>query len=157
MITVRNEFEPVPAYEIVAGHPDDSLRQIAYDLIHTIGTVTQEDTAALFKELAGDLDDGELQTIIDNAVVLLNGEMPMPVYCSIEYEEDSNWYRVIPDEEGLTDAIADGTFKVIHDPNEIDQCAGEHDYLMHTNDHGNVTLYSWSATKGEYVIEWEMV
>lgn len=153
MITVRNEFEAVPAFEHIAG---DSLgtwteRETTTALIEVLETVSQVDTARLWKDLAmlSDDDFGDMLDIQEEVVCELNESMAMPAYCHVTLQ-DNEW-RVTPyiDEEVVC-MSTDVWY-------EVDQNQHGFDHVYVVNDHGNVTCWEWREDKVEYVPIWAMV
>jgi len=151
MITVRNEFETVPAWEHLAGCSLGSwtVRATTLELIKVLDTTTQSDPVPYLKELAGLGDDlkQDMYDLQEDIVSELNEYMPMPAYCHVALN-DNEW-QVIPyiDEElpRLEDV-----------PEEYQE-----GHILQISDHGNVTCYEWqqcpAGCHGEYKEIWAMV
>jgi hypothetical protein len=145
MITAKNEFETVPAFEEVAW--GDNEREKAFALINALEAVAEQLSAGYYKELSQSSDEEEIVNIQKEVVDELNGTLHMPPYCRIE--RDGDGWQVLPDhlpyfEQGLP-------------PYEEVPAARELDVIMVVNDHGNVSCYSWNEGKGKYVEDWGVV
>jgi hypothetical protein len=160
MITVRNEFETVPAWEHIAG---DSLgtwseRETTAELIKVLDKVSQEDTARWWKELAllNDEDTQEMTDMQGDLADILNEIAPLPTSCIVALG-DGEW-RVVPyiDEEVPMLSTDDW--------DALDTSVRGFDHLYVVNDHGNVTCYEWQEwrideiqDRGKYKEIWAMV
>lgn len=148
MITVRNEFEAIEAFEHVAGESTGSwsVRETAATMIDVVSMVTNIDTLRYWIELAKLTDDQvdamfEMQEELAEA---LNDNAPLPPYCSVTCD-DSEW-RVLP---------------MLPDPEEVErveELPEDHteDELLVFNDHGKATLYTWNLHTFEYDEQWEI-
>jgi hypothetical protein len=153
MITVRNEFETVPAWEHIAG---DSLgtwteRETTARMIEVLATVSQEDTTHRWKELAllNDEDTQEMTDMQDELAGLLNGNMPIPASCSVRLR-DGEW-KVLPYLDEDLPRLPDYQWESI-------RASGHgYDIVYVVNDHGNVTCYEWNEAVLEYEDIWAMV
>lgn len=150
MLSVRNEFETVPAFETIAGSSIgvSSDRETTAEMIEAVETTTsihKLSTDRFWQELARLSDDnsGEMYEIQEECADLLNESMPMPEFCSVTLE-DNEW-RVIPE-------IDDYLTRVSDIPEEYSE-----DYLLLVNDHGNVTCLEWNNNTREYQSIWDMV
>ena len=152
MITTRNEFETVPAYEHLSGSSFGtwSDRETTITLINILDTVQSHiDTKPLYKELAelsDDDDSGAMFDLQNDVMDHLNYYMPMPEFCSVVL--DDNEFTVIPSIE-----LADEDCKNFADYQDTYQG----DFILVTNDHGNVTCQQWDYNKLEYTTIWDMV
>ena len=150
MITVRNEFETVPAFEHIAGSSfgTGSNRESACQLLKTLQTVSGYDCLKLWQDIAETNDENfdQLIDIQDEIAELLNEYMPMPEFCSVVL--DDNEWRVIPSIEN-----ADEDCKNFADYQDDYQG----DFILVTNDHGNVTCQQWLQGEMVYVTIWDMV
>ena len=147
MITVRNQFESVPAYEHVAGCSLGtwSNRESACALLDALETTSHHDCAPLWKVIAENHDESDIWfDVQDEIAQLLNENMPMPEFCSVTLQ-DNEWH-VLPSLECAQDEAT-----------SLDDYPDDYvsDYILVVNDHGNVTCQQWSG--GEYVTIWDMV
>jgi hypothetical protein len=151
MLTARNEFETIPAFEVITGSNQGGYtpRQMAFDVISAIDTVTGLiDTTSDWKDLAGMSDDDtqEINDLIEEYVDHLNYYAPIPDSCSISWHD--NELIVMPyidDENEKFDEVPESF---------VD------DVIYQVSDHGNVTCYRWeriSRLQGKYVEIWSMV
>lgn len=148
MITVRNEFETIKAFEHIAGQSTGTwnVRETAATMINVVSMVTNIDTERYWKELAELNDDQtdemfELQTDLAHE---LNDKAPLPPYCTVSL--DDNEWRVIPS---------------LPDPEEVERVEELPEYctedeLLVLNDHGKATLYTWNPNTFEYDEQWEI-
>jgi len=154
MITVRNEFETVPAYEHIAGSSLGTWtnRETTIALIKTLETTSNYDCAPLYKEMAETTDDDTdfMFETQHEVASYLDDYMPMPEFCSVVL--DDNEWRVVPSIEQ-----ADDECKNFSDYPDTYQG----DFILVTNDHGNVTCQQWKPAfvncAPEYVTIWDMV
>jgi len=153
MITVRNEFEPVPAFEHISG---DSLgtwtqRETTSAMIQAVYMTTSVDTLHAWRDLA-ETNDDDLENMVDIqdwCAGELIEHMPMPFSCTVALG-DNEW-RVVP-------YIDDEVPRMSTDDwDEVDQNQHGFDHVYVVNDHGNVTCWEWRQDKVEYVSIWAMV
>ncbi len=150
MITVRNEFETVPAFENIAGCSlgTESARATAFEMIEALERVSSYDCKALYKDLASATDD-DIDYLFDTQqeiADLLDEHMPMPEFCRVTLQ-DNEWL-VLPSIESA-----------------LEECESFEDYpeerrgdsILVVNDHGNVTCMQWDPSKNEYSTIWDMV
>jgi hypothetical protein len=149
MITVRNQFETINAYQHIAGDSGGSCsaRETAATMINVVSMVTVIDTERFWRELAelNDDQDGAMCELQEEMAGVLNDNAPLPPYCYIALE-DNEW-RVTP---------------VIPEPEDVERVEGlPDDYteeeLLVVSDHGNATLYTWNPNTLEYDEQWGMV
>jgi hypothetical protein len=153
-ITARNEFETIPAFEVITGsnYGGYTPREIAVDLITALGKVTGLiDTRSDWQELAAASDDESevIESIISDYVDHLNYYAPIPESCSIRWHD--NELIVLP---YIDDEIP-----------RYEECPDSFvdDVVYVVNDHGNVTCYQWNPNDvsgnqtGAYNVIWEMV
>lgn len=149
MITARNEFETVPAYEHLAGSSFGTWteRETVFRLLEIVDSTTNQDTLSLYKDLAkyGD-DDTVIMELADDAVDLLNESMPMPEFCSVTLND--NEYHVMP-------CLGNAQEECVSYEDYPEEKHG--DFILVVNDHGNVTCQQWDYNKLEYVTIWDMV
>lgn len=151
MITARNEFETVPAYEHLAGSSFGtwSDRETTIALINALDTVQSHvDTKPLYKELAA-LNDDNSESMIEMQEEVtdhLNYYMPMPEFCSVELYD--NEFSVMPNLESAKEDCG-----ILTEYPEVRTT----DNILVVNDHGNVTCQQWNYNKLEYVTIWDMV
>ncbi len=155
MITARNEFETVPAFEHIAGSNNGSwtMRETAFSLISTLETISSYDTSRLYKDLAEcNDDDGYLDDMQLEVMELLNEYMPMPEFCSVSLNDGE--YTVTPyiDEYDDTPRLSD-----YPDTLYKDESGMVHYTIFIVNDHGNVTCQTWNDQKREYITQWDIV
>lgn len=149
MITVRNEFETIKAFEHVAGESTGtwSVRETAATMIDVVAMVTATDVEYFWRELAK-LNDDQIDEMFELQTELaeeLNDSAPLPPYCHVTL--DDNEWRVTPE---------------VPDPFEVSRVEGlpdeyTEDELLVVTDHGNATLYSWNPNTFEYDEAWSMV
>lgn len=144
MITVRNEFETVPAFTNVAGCSlgTQTARETTAEMIGVLHTVTQVHTEPFWKDLAETTDEDtqnmfEIQQEVAND---LDIHMPMPQFCSVTLQ-DNEW-TVLPQDLDNIDQD-EGMTKTDELPDEY-----LNDFVAVVNDHGNVTMYQWEIHTG---------
>jgi len=149
MITTQNEFIPVKAFTHIAGSSLGtwSNRDTACQMVTILNQVSQYDCAKLWEDIATESDDGAyLIDVQDDVADLLNEYMPMVEFCTVCLE-DGEW-SVIPSIE-----LADDECENFSDYQ--DDYKG--DFILVTNDHGNVTCMQWNDIEREYITIWDMV
>lgn len=157
MIDSRNEFETIPAFDVIAGSSMGgwSTRDFCASLIHAIETVSDRQCQETWKELArySDIDDtDELGGLLEELIDDWNDCANMPDYCNLVFHD--NELIVMPD----VDSMLEETPSVNHIPDEFYQPDGiAHYTLAHVNDHGNVDYLVWNDAKREYEIAWSVV
>lgn len=151
MIDSRNEFETIPAFEVIAGSSMGgwSTRDFCASLIHAIETVSDRQCQETWKELArySDIDDAdELGGLLEELIDDWNDCANMPDFCYLTFYD--NELVVLPDVESMmmdTPQVAD-----------IPE-AYTGDTIFFVNDHGNVDYLYWNESKREYEIAWSVV
>lgn len=149
-ISVKNEFETVPAFTTIAGSHlgNQSNRETTIEMLNAVETTTGihgMTTNRLWIDLASNHDDDmeSMFYIQQECADLLNESMPIPEFCSVELH-DNEW-TVIP-------YIDEEVTRVEDIPDNYSE-----DYLLLVNDHGNVTCLEWNYNKREYKDIWAMV
>lgn len=149
MITVRNEFETLEAFEHIAGQSNGlwSVRETAATMIDVVSMVTNIDTERFWRELAKLTDDqfDEMFEMQEELAEALNDNAPLPPYCYVTLN-DNEW-SVIPSIEDAEDVT-----RVEELPEERTE-----DELLVVTDHGNATLYTWNWNTFEYRQQWAVV
>lgn len=149
MITAKNEFETVPAFEHIAGCflGTWSNRESTCELLRTLHKVSDYDCMKLWQDIAYAGDDSDQWfEIQDEIAELLNEYMPMPEFCRVVL--DDNEWKIIPSIE-----LADEDCKNFDDYQDDYQG----DFILVTNDHGNVTCQQWLQGEMTYITIWDMV
>jgi len=153
MITVRNQFEGVPAFEHIAGSSfgNWSNRETACALLSTLEKVSDYDCSKFYIDIAELHDESDQWfDFQDEIAELLNEYMPMPEFCSVVLED--NEFTVRPNLEAAQDDCH--TFNDYPDKKIPDSHS---DFILVVNDHGNVTCQQWDYGKSEYITIWDMV
>ncbi|GAF84818.1 unnamed protein product [marine sediment metagenome] len=154
MLTTRNEFETIPAFEVITGSSYGGFtpREIAVDLIYAIEKVTNLiDTKQDWQYLAtySDNELTEIDELISEYIQHLNYYAPIPDSCSIDWHD--NELIVMP-------YIDDEIERFEDCPDDFSD-----DVIYVVNDHGNVTCYRWNPNDvsgnqtGAYNAIWDMV
>jgi hypothetical protein len=150
MLTAQNEFEMIPAFEVITGssYGGFTQREMAVDLLKAVELVTSQiDTKADWQDLAEySDDDSEINDLISEYVDHLNEYAPIPDSCSISWQD--NELIVMP-------YIDDEIEKFEEVPDDFSD-----DVIYQVSDHGNVTCFHWeriSRLQGKYVEIWAMV
>ncbi len=153
MITTRNEFEVIPAFEVIAGSSQGgwSSREFAVTMLEACVTCTSSLMTDEWEELAGYADDDveAIDEMIQDAMEHLIYNAPIPESCTIEWRD--NEIIVLP---FLDDDIP-----------RFEDCPDDHseDVIYTVNDHGNVTCWQWNPNNvdgnqtGAYESIWDMV
>ena len=148
MITVRNEFETIPAFESIAGDTfgTSTPREVTIEMLENLEKVTScIDLIPYYKTLAALSDEStdEMEEMQEELAGHFNDEAPLAPYCLVELQEGE--WRVVPQ---IDDEVP-----------RVDECPDEYmeDYVYVVNDHGNVTLMGWEHSKNEYQSIWSMV
>lgn len=130
MITVCNEFEVIPAFEVVAS--GETLREITIELIDVLHKVSQEDTAPFWERLAREYDEDtdEMEEIQQDVALLIQDIAPIPASCGVSLQ-NGEWI-VLP-------FIDEDSPRLGECPDEFT----EDDIVYVVSDHGNVTCYEW--------------
>ena len=145
MITTRNEFETIPAFEVLAGSSLGTWtpREICAEMIRNVNKCTQMDVSKFWIELAEMSDDDpNIGEIIQDCIYELNSEAPIPPSCAIEWR----------DGEILVLPYIDDEIPRFEDVPE----SHVEDVVYQVSDHGNVECYSWDYNRMKYVSEWGM-
>ena len=149
MIDATNEFETIPAFEILAGSSFGtwSLREVAAEMISNVSKTTQVDTAMYWQELAS-ATDNDLETmewVITVCMEDMNTYSLIPDSCCIEWTD--NEIVVMP---YIDDEIP--RFEDVPDSHV-------EDVIYQISDHGNCTCYRWDYSKSpaRYVEVWAIV
>lgn len=150
MITVRNEFETIQAYEVFAS--GETAREVAIELLDILNMVSQDDGRYWWQQLARAFDDdtNEIEDIQREVADLIQSMAPLPASCTVSLR-NGEWL-VLP--------FIDECYP------RLEECPDEFtgdDIVYVVNDHGNVTCYEWQHT-GEpgisdcvYTEIWSMV
>ena len=152
MLTARNEFETIPAFEVITGssYGGYTPREIAVDLINAV----EQFGLCLYPE-----DWKNLATYEDNSQEISD--------FIIEYTDLLNDCAIIPDSCSLT--WHDNELIVMpyvdDEIEKFEDCPDDYsdDVIYVVNDHGNVTCYRWNPNDvsgnqtGAYNEIWAMV
>lgn len=152
MITALNQFETIPAFEIITSRLD-SQRAIACDLIKALQRASSFDCSQLWQDIATTNDNDQyLIDIQADIAQTIQDNCPLPDYCTIELQ-DSEW-RVVPYIDTDLPHLSHNPCYVTQ-PCEFD---GHKAYdIIVVNDHGNTDLMQWNDQKREYITTWAMV
>jgi len=148
MITAKNEFETISAFESLAGSSSGTWtdRETTAELIRVLDLVqNQISTAEYYQDLAKCSDD-DTQTMYEiqqEVAGHIEYYAPLPDCCSVTLQ-DNEW-QVIP--------YIDEDLPRLED---IPETYTE-DLVYQVNDHGNVSLYKWHPNFREYREVWAMV
>jgi hypothetical protein len=153
MLTTRNEFETIPAFEVITGSTYGGFtpREMAVDLIKAVELVTSLiDTKTDWQFLAiCEDDDPAISEFIEEYTRHLDYYAPIPDSCSIEWHDNELIVMPYIDDE-------------IPRFEEVPESFIE-DVIYQVSDHGNVTCYRWNPNDvsgnqtGAYNEIWAMV
>ena len=133
MITNRNEFETIPAFEVITGssHGGFTNREMAIDLIKAVEMVSPMVCTNDWKLLAEYSDDDqEINDLIAEYVEHLNYYAPIPDSCVIEWHD--NELIVMPYMDDEIPRFEDVPESFVED------------VIYQVSDHGNCTCYRWN-------------
>ncbi len=154
MIGVRNEFETIPAFEVIAGSyiGGVSNREFTVDILKAIDTVCSDIVSDQhWRDLAECSDEDDYIAngdCIHDAVELFNDSVvTMPEFCHLDIRD--NEAIVLPSLD-----LAEMDDDIVKLDEYPEKYAGV-GFVLVVNDHGNVTCQRWNGR--EYVTIWDMV
>ena len=142
MVTVRNEFEAIPAFEHLAGSSFGTWSDL--EVTETMLEIARKVSSTTFlPDLEPSEDDAQCVHYMVQQECAEEIQHHVAPFCTVELL-DNEW-RVLP---YIDDELP-----------QVEDYPEEHigDYILQVNDHGNVTLLEWQYNQNDYRSVWAMV